>query len=139
MEPVQVFKYSGINAEGAVQLSEGRKSFHLALTNNVNSAVETLVKGAHNTLHRHLAEDGHWIVLAGRARFHGPGEEIIAELGKFEGVLLPRGTGYWYESLDDEPLEILRVNYRVREGPRRKEHAGPGAAQLEPESAAATA
>jgi len=139
MEPVQVFKYSGINAEGAVLLSEGRKSFRLAKTENVNSAVETLVKGAHNTLHRHLAEDGHWIVLSGRARFHGPGEAIIAELGKYEGVLLPRGTGYWYESLGEEPLEILRVNYRVREGPRAKEHARQGVAQLEPEAAATIA
>jgi hypothetical protein len=33
--------------------------------------------------------------------------------------LLPAGTKYWFEGISDEPLQILRVNYRVHEGPRR--------------------
>ena len=117
-EPIQRFEYRGPNAEGGRDAAPGRKSFPMALTNNVVSTVQIFEKGVHNNLHMHLVEDGYWLVLGGRARFHGEGETIIAELGKYEGVLIPAGTKYWFEGIADEPLEILRVNYRVREGPR---------------------
>ena len=117
-EPIQRFSYRGLHAEGARDTAAGRKSFPMALTNNVVSTVQVFEKGVHNNLHTHLTEDGYWLVLGGRARFHGEGDTIIADLGKLEGVLLPAGTKYWFEGISDEPLEILRVNYRVREGPR---------------------
>jgi mannose-6-phosphate isomerase-like protein (cupin superfamily) len=117
IEPIQRFKYSGPDGEGARQ-APGRKAFMLALTNNIVSTVQIFPKGVHNTLHVHLCEDGYWLVLEGRARFHGEGETIIAEPGKLEGVLIPAGTKYWFEGISEEPLEILRVNYRVREGPQ---------------------
>jgi mannose-6-phosphate isomerase-like protein (cupin superfamily) len=121
-EPVQHFKYSGPDADGGRDSAPGRKSFPMAETDNVISTVQIFEKGVHNNLHMHLVEDGYWIVLGGRARFHGEGDTIIAELGKYEGVLLPAGTKYWFEGVDDEPLEILRVNYRVHAGQRRIEH-----------------
>lgn len=117
-EPIQRFSYRGLRAEGGRDTAAGRKSFRMALTNNVVSTVQVFEKGVHNNLHVHLTEDGYWLVLGGRARFHGEGEAIIAELGKLEGVLIPAGTKYWFEGISDEPLEILRVNYRVKEGPR---------------------
>jgi mannose-6-phosphate isomerase-like protein (cupin superfamily) len=106
----------------------------MAQTDNVVSTVQIFEKGVHNNLHMHLVEDGYWIVLGGRARFHGEGDTIIAELGQYEGVLLPAGTKYWFEGIDDEPLEILRVNYRVHPGQRRVEHDAEA-----PEAAAQTA
>ena len=129
-EPVQRFKYTGPRAEGARDTAPGRRSFPMCLTDNVVSTVQVFEKGVHNNLHVHLVEDGYWLVLGGRARFHGEGDTIIAELGKLEGVLIPAGTKYWFEGIDDEPLEILRVNYRVREGPRVgvREEAVPAAA-----------
>ncbi len=117
-EPVQHFKYSGMSADGGRDTAPGRKSFRMALTDNVISTVQVFEKGVHNNLHVHLTEDGYWLVLGGRARFHGDGEQIIAEPGKLEGVLIPAGTKYWFEGISDEPLEILRVNYRVHPGPR---------------------
>ena len=102
----------------------------MCFTDNVVSTVQVFEKGVHNNLHVHLVEDGYWLVLGGRARFHGEGDTIIAELGKLEGVLIPAGTKYWFEGIDEEPLEILLVNYRVREGPRVgvREDAVPAAA-----------
>jgi mannose-6-phosphate isomerase-like protein (cupin superfamily) len=100
-------------------MSEGRTTFPLCSSDNVISTVQVLEHGVHNNLHLHLVEDGYWFVLGGRARFHGEGESIIAVLERFQGVLIPAGTRYWFESVGDEPLELLRVNYRVREGPRR--------------------
>ena len=90
----------------------------MAETDNVISTVQIFEKGVHNNLHMHLVEDGYWFVLGGRVRFYGEGETVIAELGQHQGVLIPAGTKYWFEGISDEPLEILRVNYRVREGPR---------------------
>jgi mannose-6-phosphate isomerase-like protein (cupin superfamily) len=96
----------------------------MAQTDNVVSTVQIFQNGVHNNLHMHLVEDGYWIVLGGQARFHGEGDTIIAEPKQYEGVLLPAGTKYWFEGISDEPLEILRVNYRVHDGPRRIEQNG---------------
>jgi len=117
-ESLQFFKYSGPNAEGARDTAPGRKSFPMCLTDNVVSTVQIFQKGVHNRLHVHLTEDGYWLVLGGRATFYGPGDKVIAELGKYEGLLMPAGNHYWFEGTSDEPLEILRVNYRVKPGPR---------------------
>ena len=118
VEPVQHYKYVGPWEDGARDTAPGRRSFPMCMTDNVVSTVQIFNKGVHNDLHVHLVEDGYWLVLGGRACFHGEGETIIAELGRMEGVLIPAGTKYWFEGISDEPLEILRVNYRIRPGPR---------------------
>jgi mannose-6-phosphate isomerase-like protein (cupin superfamily) len=123
-EPIQRFRYPGPQAAGARAMAAGRSTFNLCGSDNVISTVQVLETGVHNALHLHLVEDGYWLVLGGRARFHGAGETILAELGKFEGVLIPAGTRYWFESVADEPLELLRVNYRVHPGPRRIDYGG---------------
>lgn len=69
--------------------------------------------GATN-LHSHSGNDGFWMVLSGRARFYAEADEPIAELGPRQGVLVPHGTPYWFESAsDDEPLEMLHVSART--------------------------
>ena len=117
-EPLQFFKYSGPDAEGGRDTAEGRKSFPMCMTDNVVSTVQIFQKGVHNRLHVHLTEDGYWFVLGGQATFYGPGDAVIAVLGQHEGLLMPAGNHYWFEGTSDEPLEILRVNYRVKPGPR---------------------
>ena len=100
----------------------------LARTDLVFSAIQIVKEGGENNLHSHAGMDGLWFVLAGRVRFYGEGDEIIGEFGKHEGVLIPRGVAYWFESADlDEPLEILQVesfakgedNSRIDYAPRR--------------------
>ena len=47
-------------------------------------------------------------MLDGRARFHGPrGEE--KELARNDGIFLPAGSYYWFETISEEPLVLLRV------------------------------
>jgi mannose-6-phosphate isomerase-like protein (cupin superfamily) len=54
--------------------------------------------------------DGMWMVLTGRARFYGEGDEVIGEFGPLEGVYIPRDVKYWFESAsEDEPLQLLQV------------------------------
>ncbi len=72
-------------------------------------AVQVIAKGGENNLHSHAAMDGFWFVLRGKARFYGDGDVLLGELGPFEGVFLPRGVSYWFESAGDELLELLQV------------------------------
>jgi mannose-6-phosphate isomerase-like protein (cupin superfamily) len=137
-EPIQRYQYRGPDADGARDSAPGRKSFPMAMTNNVVSTVQIFEKGVHNNLHMHLTEDGYWLVLGGRVRFHGEGDTIIGEFGKYEGVLITAGTKYWFEGISDEPLEILRVNYRVREGPRHAVNEDEVARFMAAAAAAAT-
>ena len=82
----------------------------LARTDRQFSAVQIVKEGGENNLHSHAHMDGFWFVLGGRVRFYG-GEDnvVIAELGKHEGILVPRGYPYWFESAGDEDLELLQI------------------------------
>jgi mannose-6-phosphate isomerase-like protein (cupin superfamily) len=73
------------------------------------SAVQVIREGGENSLHSHSAMDGFWFVLQGRARFYGEGDKLIAEIGRHEGVFVPRNAPYWFESAGDEVLELLQV------------------------------
>ena len=104
--------------------------------------------GGETNMHAHPALDSTWLVLGGRAKFYGFGDELIAEAGKFEGVFIPKGTPYWFEAAGDEQLEILHItardmaykNDRVDYAPpveRQKVFEGRGRAPTEEELAAA--
>ena len=42
-------------------------------------------------------------------RFYGEGDKEIGVYQKGEGLLVPRGFKYWFESASKDQLEILRV------------------------------
>jgi mannose-6-phosphate isomerase-like protein (cupin superfamily) len=81
----------------------------LAKSDILYAAVQLIQKGGENNLHSHAAMDGLWFVLKGRARFYGAGDALLAELGPSEGIFIPRGVSYWFESASDELLELLQV------------------------------
>jgi uncharacterized RmlC-like cupin family protein len=64
----------------------------LAATNVLSAIVQTLAPGARQGLHAHGSYDGFYFVLAGRARFYGQNNELFAEIGPHEAVLVPRST-----------------------------------------------
>lgn len=72
-------------------------------------------EGGENRLHAHTTEDHVFIVLQGRARFEGPNGEI-AELGRNEGINLPRGTLYTFCATGGEHLVLLRVGCAAYDG-----------------------
>ena len=49
------------------------------------------------------------MVLNGRARFYGEGDVLLGSFGPREGILVPRGSRYWFESEGEEILELLQV------------------------------
>ena len=56
-----------------------------------------------NNLHSHSGSDGFWFVLEGSVNWYGDGDEFIAKLDKHDGILVPRGTPYWFEQTGDIP------------------------------------
>jgi mannose-6-phosphate isomerase-like protein (cupin superfamily) len=79
------------------------------------SAVQVVKKGGETNLHSHNLLDGVWFVLKGRAIFYTTDNEIIADLGPHEGILVPRGYPYWFERGDGpDDLEIFQVEASAR-------------------------
>ena len=99
----------------------------IARSDIVFAAVQVVREGGENNLHSHAGMDGLWFVLKGKVRFYGEGDKLIGEFGPHEGVFVPRGVPYWFESAGEEELEILQVeafdrkvrNTRVDHQPKR--------------------
>jgi mannose-6-phosphate isomerase-like protein (cupin superfamily) len=100
----QVFKYERLEFDGV------KKSVQLCKSDLLRGLVQIVKKGGENNLHAHTGDDAFWLVLSGAVRFYGEGDKMIAELKKHEGIMIPRGFLYWFESASEEPLEILRVS-----------------------------
>ena len=87
----------------------GKLIVSLCQTDIIRGAVQVVREGGDNNLHSHTGMDGFWMVLRGRVRFYGPGDEILGEFGRHEGIAMPRNAQYWFESCGDEELELLQV------------------------------
>ena len=90
-------------------LRRGKGIVELAKSKLIRGRVQIIGEGGENNLHSHKGMDGFWMVLAGKVKFYGPGDVLIGEFGKHEGILIPRGAEYWFESSSDEELEILQM------------------------------
>lgn len=90
-------------------LKGGKAIVQLAESDIIRGRVQIVREGGENNLHSHKGMDGFWMVLRGRVKFYGPGDELLAELAQHEGILLPRGSEYWFESSGDEDLELLQM------------------------------
>jgi mannose-6-phosphate isomerase-like protein (cupin superfamily) len=115
----KLFKYERPEFDGV------KKSLLMCSSDLMRVHAQVVKSGGENNLHTHTGEDAFWIVLGGAVKFYGEGDKLIGECKKHEGILIPRGFKYWFESASDEPLEIIRVaardqnveNKRVNEAP----------------------
>ena len=89
--------------------TQGKVNTTLARTDILTAAVQVITGGGETNLHAHSGQDSVWLVLNGRARFYEDESTVAGEIGRLEGIIIPRGVKYWFESASDEPLEILRV------------------------------
>ena len=71
-------------------------------------AIQVVSKdGGETNLHAHSGQDAVWFVLSGKARFYGKDGKSV-DLGPKDALFIPKGVGYWFESISEEPLEIMR-------------------------------
>ncbi len=82
--------------------------------------IQVIRADGETNLHSHSGMDGLWFVLSGRMRFYGEGDKLVGEFGKHEGVFVPRNVPYWFESVGDEPLELLQAESIDRRVPNRR-------------------
>ena len=102
----KTFKYVKPDAVGSAKglISLGKHDI-------VRGTVQVVKKhGGENNLHYHTNSASFWMVLKGRVRFYGPGDEVIGEFGPHEGTITPRYARYWFENVGDEDLELLQVS-----------------------------
>src|SRR5205085_1514922 len=66
-------------------------------------------QGGETIVHSHTGMDQVFVVLAGEATFYSTEHEVIAVLGRNEGILVPHDTVYWYEKTSDENLVLFRT------------------------------
>lgn len=119
-----------------------KRNTHLAGSGLLSVNVQLVSReGGETNLHAHSGQDAVWFVLAGRAKFYGKDGESV-ELGPKDALFIPKGVPYWFESVSDEPLEIMRnaatdpnvrnqrINYEeLRDRQKDGRHAGSVYAQ----------
>jgi mannose-6-phosphate isomerase-like protein (cupin superfamily) len=89
-------------------LSSGRTNRALAGTDLLKLRVKVYAEGGENGLHTHNDEDHSFVILQGQATFHDETGKATV-VNKLEGILLPRGAYYYFQSTGDENLVLLRV------------------------------
>lgn len=89
-------------------LSKGRTNHILAKTDLMSIRIKCYAQGGENVLHTHPGEDHAFIVLEGAVKFFDKDGET-ALLRRNQGILIPKGWYYKFESCGDGPLVMLRM------------------------------
>ena len=88
-------------------LAQGRTNEVMARTDVVTVTGKVYAEGGENALHTHTNQDHGFLVLSGQATFHDENEETKV-VGPFEGILLPAGAYYWFQSTGKGNLVMMR-------------------------------
>ena len=96
-------------------LSEGRTNTELTATDLMCLRLKVYAQGGENVLHQHSDEDHAFVILDGQATFHDKDDNLTI-VNKHEGILLPTGTAYWFQSSGDTNLVLLRVGASATKG-----------------------
>ena len=106
---LQVFRYEKPDQDPA-----GKVSVRLCRSDILSLGVQVVMKeGGETNLHSHTGQDEAWIVLSGRVKFYDK-DKLVGDLGKYEGIFIPKGAPYWFEA-SEEPLEIIRVSAKDKD------------------------
>jgi len=89
-------------------LSSGRSNLPVAATDLLKLRVKVYAEGGENGLHTHQDEDHAFIVLQGQATFHDE-EGNVNVVNQYEGIMLPHGAFYYFQSTGDENLVLIRA------------------------------
>lgn len=90
-------------------LLQGITSDERARSELLSVLIKVYASGGENRMHAHVLEDHSFIVLEGEATFHFDGEDNARVVKPYEGVMLPKGAYYRFESSGASNLVMLRV------------------------------
>jgi mannose-6-phosphate isomerase-like protein (cupin superfamily) len=114
--------------KGAPLLSEGQTMVSLAEAQQLWIHLKVYADGGENNLHFHPVEDHAFFVLAGEADFRNE-EGEVARVGRYEGIMIPRGVVYAFRSSGGENLVMLRMGAGNSDNGERR-----GSATTDPEA-----
>jgi mannose-6-phosphate isomerase-like protein (cupin superfamily) len=89
-------------------LESGKASEMLTRSSCMSCSVLVVASGGENNLHSHPKVDEVFYVVGGQATFYGEGDELLATVGPNEGMFVPRGAPYWFESSSPDNLVLVR-------------------------------
>ena len=94
-------------------IKQGRITQLVAETENMWIHTKINYEGGENEIHTHLDEDHSFIVLEGQMSvFDEKGNEL--KVGKYQGVMIPRGAYYRYLNTGPENLVVIRVGAGIK-------------------------
>ena len=94
-------------------LEQGTTYDPLATAENLWMSIKVYASGGENALHAHGGEDHAFIVLQGKATFTF-GDRSSTDVGKYEGVMIPKNALYKFQADESENLVLLRVGAGAR-------------------------
>jgi mannose-6-phosphate isomerase-like protein (cupin superfamily) len=97
-------------------LTGGRSHTPLAKSGGLTMGLNFYTVGRKNKLHTHPGEDHAFVVIDGQATFYDK-EGQATVLSKGEGIVLPDGYYYYFESTGTVPLAILRSSAARKDRP----------------------
>jgi mannose-6-phosphate isomerase-like protein (cupin superfamily) len=100
-------------------LRQGITSDLRSRTEMLSVLIKVYAEGGENRMHAHPDEDHSFIVLEGEATFHLENDDNVRVVKPYEGVMLPRGASYWFQSSGESNLVMLRVGAQLPGTPKR--------------------
>jgi mannose-6-phosphate isomerase-like protein (cupin superfamily) len=101
-------KLETFDVAGDPLLDQGSSMRLIAATDEMWLHLKVYSNGGENGLHAHTDEDHAFVVLQGQATYADEeGTEYV--VNRYEGVLVPRGALYRFQSTGEENLVLLRV------------------------------
>lgn len=100
-------------------LQQGITSDERAKSELLSVLIKVYADGGENRMHAHTHEDHSFIVLEGEATFHLDTEDNVRVVKPYEGVLLPKGTYYRFQSSGTGNLVMLRVGAAFPGAPKQ--------------------
>jgi len=90
-------------------LRQGRTTDLRARTDLMTIMVKIYAEGGENAMHCHTTEDHSFIVVEGQATFRIDTEDNVKVVNRWEGIMLPKGVYYRFESTGDQNLVLIRA------------------------------
>lgn len=93
-------------------LRQGITTDTRAKTDHLEICIKVYADGGENKMHRHTSIDHAFVVLSGKAVFHVGTDDNVKVLNKYEGIMLPQNTDYWFQSAEPN-LVMLKVTANI--------------------------